>query len=303
MPPARTYETDAAYKVALEARLKDAAKKEGVQPTRYRQLVIFDRFLGRLDRHFGDNLITKGGVALELRLEQARTTKDVDVRLTGSPEGLLEQLQEAGRYDLGDRLRFEVRQRAEDEANIEGDGIVYEGFRFKVEAQLAGKLYGSTFPLDVAFGDVLTGEVEDREGLDLLSFIGAPRSRVRIYPRETHVAEKLHAYTLPRPRPNSRVKDLVDIALLARGESFEAALLYRALTTTFDFRKKHSLPAVLPPPPEDWAKPYRAMAEDHGLPWTSIDEVFGAARTFLDPVLRGERGMWTKGTRSWSPVD
>jgi hypothetical protein len=105
MPLVRTYETDAAYQVALETRLKEAAKKEGMHTNRYRQLAIFDRFLGRLDQQFGDQLITKGDVALELRLERARTTRDVDVRLVGSTEGLLERLQEAGRRDLGDRLR------------------------------------------------------------------------------------------------------------------------------------------------------------------------------------------------------
>jgi hypothetical protein len=124
-----------------------------------------------------------------------------------------------------------------------------------------------------------------------------------VYPVETHVAEKLHAYTLPRSKPNSRVKDLVDIALLAWGESFEARLLYTALATTFKFRHTHALPAALPPPPEGWAQPYRAMAEDHELPWTSIDEVFDVARAFLDPVLRGEHGAWTKSARSWIPVD
>ncbi|WP_049805094.1 hypothetical protein [Stigmatella aurantiaca] len=77
--------------------------------------------------------------SVKLLLAQARTPQDVDVRLAGSPEGLLEQLQEAGRRDLGDRLRFEVSDRAEDEAHIEGEGLVYEGRRFKVEAQLAGK--------------------------------------------------------------------------------------------------------------------------------------------------------------------
>ena len=32
--------------------------------------------------------------------------------------------------------------------------------------------------------------------------------------REQQFAEKLHAYTLPRNSANSRVKDLVDMALL-----------------------------------------------------------------------------------------
>ena len=53
----------------------------------------------------GAAAILKGGLALELRLDRARTTKDVDLRMVGSPEGILERLQEAGRLDLGDFCR------------------------------------------------------------------------------------------------------------------------------------------------------------------------------------------------------
>ena len=46
---------------------------------------------------------------------------------------------------------------------------------------------------------------------DVLAFAGIAPPTLRLYPVETHIAEKLHAYTLPRPRPNSRVKDLPDL--------------------------------------------------------------------------------------------
>jgi len=301
--PVRSYNNPAAFKAALEQRIKDAAKRKGTSVNRYRQLLIFDRFLGRLQEQFGEALIAKGGLALELRLEIARTTKDIDVRLVGTSEQLPARLQEAGRRDTGDWLQYEVQLRPPDESIIEGEGVVYEGFRFKVEARLAGKLYGDPFPLDVAFGDVLTGVVEEREGSDFLEFIGARRSLLRLYPRETHVAEKLHAYTLPRPegRTNTRVKDLVDITLLSRGESFEAGLLRQALENTFQFRDTHPLPAELPPPPESWDKSYLTMREEHGLPWRSMPHVLEMARAFLDPVLRGEPGTWTAGASAWEP--
>jgi hypothetical protein len=34
----------------------------------------------------------KGGLVLELRLERARTTKDVDLRMVGSPDDILAKL-------------------------------------------------------------------------------------------------------------------------------------------------------------------------------------------------------------------
>ena len=47
----------------------------------------------------------------------------------------------------------------------------------------------------------LTTPIETILGNDLLKFAGIAPTRYRVYPRETHVAEKLHAYTLPRVRP------------------------------------------------------------------------------------------------------
>lgn len=51
---------------------------------------------------FGEAVMLKGGLVLELRLERARTTKDVDLRLAGSSDDILERLQAAGALDLAD---------------------------------------------------------------------------------------------------------------------------------------------------------------------------------------------------------
>ncbi len=120
------YESPGAFKQALEHRLK-AATPDGVPVARTRQLAVFDRFLARIAVVFDDAATLKGGVALELRLERARTTKDIDLRMMGTPDGLLERLQQAGRLDLDDFLSFEVeadRHRPE----IETEGLKYDGF-------------------------------------------------------------------------------------------------------------------------------------------------------------------------------
>jgi len=58
---------------------------------------VFDRYLARLLRALDDTAILEGGLVLELRLDRARTTQDIDLRLVGSSEGLLSRLREAGR--------------------------------------------------------------------------------------------------------------------------------------------------------------------------------------------------------------
>lgn len=168
---------------------------------RFRQVLVFDRFLARVFAHFGERAVAKGGVVLELRLERARTTRDVDLRLSGSSDALLIDLQRAGRIELGDYLTFVVEPDRE-HPTIEGDGMVSDGLRFRVQGQLAGKVYAMPFGLDVGFGDIMTAPPETIEGSTFLDFVGAQRARHRVYPRVVHIAEKLHAYTLPRAREN-----------------------------------------------------------------------------------------------------
>jgi len=210
---ARTYGNPEAFKQALEHRLR-ALTRGGAELSRRRQLLVFDRFLARVAAVLGDAATLKGGLVLELRLARARTTKDIDLLLVGPASGLLDRLQAAGRLDLGDFLTFEVMA-DEEHPEIQNDGMRYEGYRFRAEGKLAGKLYGRPFGIDVAVGDPILGDPEIVVAEDMLAFAGIGPPTLRLYPIETHIAEKLHAYTLPRDRPNTRVKDLPDLALLA----------------------------------------------------------------------------------------
>ncbi len=294
----RTYPTPAAFKSALDDRLR---KQVGSGPgiARRRQLLVFDRYLARLVRVLGDAATLKGGLVLELRLDRARTTQDLDLRLAGSPDGLLSRLQAAGRLDLGDFMTFEVRADAR-HPGIAGPGVQYDGQRFRAECRLAGMLYGQAFGVDVAFGDPMLGEPEVITGDELLSFAGIAAPELRVYPVETHVAEKLHAYTLPRTTSNTRVKDLPDLALLAQIGPRDARRLRAALAKTFGYRETHPVPPRLPDPPPEWKEPYGAMAEEDALPWATLDDVAAAAREFVDPVLGSDAdGKWDPGSWKW----
>ena len=294
----RTYASPEAFKQAVEQRLRSSVPS-GAGVARRRQLLVFERFLARVVAVIGDAATLKGGLVLELRIARARTTKDVDLRMVGSPDGTLARLQEAGRRDLGDFLTFEVSLDADHPA-IQNDGMKYDGMRFRAECRLAGRLYGQPFGVDVAFGDPMFGEPEIVVAEDVLAFAGIAPPRLRLYPIETHLAEKLHAYTMPRTRPNSRVKDLPDIALLATAQPIDARRLRAALQQTFTFRTTHALPASVPAPSAAWRTPYEAMARDDQLAWRSLGEVTSAAQAFLDPVLAGALdATWGPETWSW----
>lgn len=295
----RTYSSPEAFKQALEKRLRGSAKS-GAEFARKRQLLVFDRFLARIVDVFGAAATLKGGLVLELRLERARATNDVDLRVTGSPDGVLAKLQEAGRQSLGDFMTFEVRPDG-DHPEIRGDGMQYDGLRFRTECKLAGKLYGQPFGVDLGFGDPIFGEPDVVTAEDVLAFAGIAPPILRLYPIETHIAEKLHAYTMPRTRPNTRVKDLPDLVLLATAQQLDAKLLRAALEQTFTFRETHALPMKLPAPMVAWTTPYAAMAIEDQLPWATLDDVTKAAQAFLNPVLAGELdATWTAATWAWS---
>lgn len=168
----RTYATPEAFRMALEQRLRTEARKQQRDLTRLRQLLVFDRFLVRVFHHLGDKVIAKGGITLELRLERARTAKDVDLWMKGDAAGTLGRLRKLSQLDLGDFLSFNVEP-DKDHPVMKGEGMVYEGQRFRCEARLAGKLYGGRFGIDVGFADALTVEPDL---IDRSPFLGVVRS-------------------------------------------------------------------------------------------------------------------------------
>ena len=293
----RSYISPQAFKQALEQRLRTTSTT-GADFARRRQLLVFDRFLARVVQIFGNAVLLKGGLVLELRLERARATKDVDLRLVGSPDAVLASLQQAGRHDLGDFMAFEVG-RDSGQPTIQNDGMQYEGLRFRADCRLAGKLYGQPFGVDVAFGDPIVGEPEIITADDVLAFAGISPPELRVYPIESHIAEKLHAYTMPRHRPNTRVKDLPDIALLASVRPLQAERLRVALSTTFEFRATHPLPGALPDPPSSWITPYSEMAKVSDLAWTTLEQLTAEVRAFIDPILGGNSGTWHPAAWTW----
>lgn len=65
----KPYSTPAAFRSALESRLKNAARERNFTPMRLRKIVTFDRFLARLTSVAADRWLLKGGAALNFRLQ------------------------------------------------------------------------------------------------------------------------------------------------------------------------------------------------------------------------------------------
>lgn len=202
---------------------------------------------------------------MELRVNAARTTKDIDISLP--PEAaatfggqIVTRLQQQAATDLADFFTFTIAEPQMD-LNAAPEG----GARYPVTASLAGRIF-TNFHLDVGIGDVVTPPTELIETRDWLGFAGIASPQFMAISKEQQFAEKFHAYTLLRTNvTNTRVKDLVDMILLIQLESMDRVLLQKALQATFLLRKTHPLPATVPAPPESWEIPFGVLAKECGL--------------------------------------
>jgi hypothetical protein len=299
----RQYANPNAFKDALKARVKRRARTSGRLFNRALQIELFDRFLARVYAALGDAVILKGGYAMELRLARARTTKDVDVRVEGDVDEIIQNIREEAAREGEDFLTFDLGDAGDFEEML-GDQIVYGGRRVRVQAKLAGRDFGEPFRLDISVGDRLVMPPDSIRGSDLFEFVGLEPLEHRVYPAAAHVAEKLHALTLEfEDAQNSRAKDLVDIGLLAATETFVASNLRDSIDATFEFRDTHPIPSQLPAPPEFWGTLYERMLEEDELMWDSVVELHQYCAYFLNPVLAAEidaSAPWVPEEGVWS---
>jgi len=244
----------------LEERLKRASLTDQIDPNRLRRQVSFDRLLARLFREESPPWVLKGGYALELRFKAARSTVDIDLtvqRVAASASGdqnqiVREMLQSAADISLGDWFEFAVGP-----ASMDLTAAPYGGARYPVEARMDERIFARFHP-DAGVGDMVMRPLETIVCRDWLGFAGIESSRILMIAREQQFAEKIHAYTLPRNAANSRVKDLVDLALLIGSGGLDKQRIMEALRLTFERRGTHDLPASLVPPPADRQIPFHA---------------------------------------------
>lgn len=86
-----------------------------------------------------------------------------------------------------------------------------------------------------------------------------------------HAAEKFHAMLRDfGDRENSRVRDLVDLALLIEHDLLDAARVASAVVQVWAERDSTTPPKLLPPLPATWPDRYERLAADHDLALTSF---------------------------------
>jgi Nucleotidyl transferase AbiEii toxin, Type IV TA system len=200
-----------------------------------------ERLLYRLSQsEYRDHFVLKGAMLFAPWGDQIhRPTRDVDFLGFGdSGEATLHEtfrnlcnlpVEEDGVVFLADSVRVELIR----------DATEYGGIR----VMLLGDLAGARIPIqaDIGFGDTVTPEPEQVEYPTLLEY---PAPCVRVYPRETVVAEKYQAL-VNLGIANSRMKDFYDLWMMAHRFSFDALTLSNAICNTFA-RRHTPLPRQTP---------------------------------------------------------
>ncbi len=133
------------------------------------------------------------------------------------------------------------------ELQTEPDGLFYDATTLRIREIRDAQEYGglrldliaflgqAQIPvrIDSGFGDVVLPPPVEANYPVILDF---PAPRLRVYSRETVIAEKLHALT-ELDLTNSRMKDFYDLWILSRYFSFDGETLAVAIGATFERRQ------------------------------------------------------------------
>jgi predicted nucleotidyltransferase component of viral defense system len=274
-----TYGTPHVLRTALEDRLQRRSQEAGISLDRLRRRVMFERIVARLEVAEPGRWVLKGGMALEVRLgDDARLTKDLDLGLRADVErgaDIHERLVEVLAVDRdGDGFEFAART----PEILGADGAGHVTWRVNVSARLAGRTFGA-LRLDVsprAHELLVTEQVTLPNSL---AFAGIPPVVAEIVDVNRHAAEKLHAMVRDfGDRENTRVRDLVDVVLLAENDLLTPSRLSETVRQVWSERNGTAPPAKLPVFPESWPVRYERLVAQQGV----VAQEYPAARTLVE---------------------
>jgi predicted nucleotidyltransferase component of viral defense system len=272
---------------SVQVRLVRHAKEIGVDPQLVLTRYAMERFLYRLSRSpYAEQFVLKGALLLLVWLGEAlRPTRDADLLGFGdlNDDALARMFRDVCSIDVEpDGLSF-LADTVKVEPIREEDA--YGGRRVTAQARLGPARLN--IQVDIGLGDAVT---PPPQWLEYPSLLDLPRPRLRAYPRETVVAEKLHAMVVLGLR-NSRLKDYFDIHALLREGALDANQLTRAIVSTFE-RRRTAVPAEIPEglsnafasDPAHQAR-WRAFLARNRIEGPALDVVVVAIRDGLAPVL------------------
>ena len=216
---------------SVRARLLTLARQKGqafdLLLTRYAN----ERLLHRLSLSPHRNRFVLNGAMLMTTWfdDPHRPTRDVDFLGYGdsAPDAMLLTFREICAIAVDDGMVFDV-----DALRVEliREELAYGGLRLRTTGLLAGAR--STVIIDIGFGDSIEPGIDE---VNLPVLLDLPQPRLRVYARETVIAEKFQAMVM-LGLANSHMKDFYDVWILSRTYDFNDDRLSRAIAATFERR-------------------------------------------------------------------
>lgn len=275
---------------SIHRRLLNGARERGEDAQFILQRYAAERFLYRLGSSVHrDQFVLKGAMLFALWGGSVyRPTRDLDFTGYGSDEigAVLQRFRDICTLAVSDDgMLFDATTLTAEPIRDEAE---YRGLRVVFETRL--DIHRIRMQVDVGFGNAIEPTATE---VDYPTLLNAPAPRIRAYPQEAVVAEKLHAMVVLGER-NSRFKDFYDLHVLARQFQFDGERLAGAITATFERRRTPidaALPAALTPRfygDDARAGQWRAYLTRNSLPGAPAD--FAAAgellQQFLAPLWR-----------------
>lgn len=231
---------------SVRARLLNRARKEKRPFNELLQYYAMERFLYRLScSKFADKFVLKGGLMLQMwGGSLTRATKDIDLHraTSASTEELVRVIQNCVNVVVeDDGLRFDPKSVRGEQIRLSAH---YDGVRIRFSGELDNAQV--TIQVDIGFADVITPAAQPISYPTLLDF---STPELLGYTPETTIAEKFEAM-VSLDMANTRMKDFLDIWMLAKGRTFDGALLAQAIEATFRRRRTelpHNTPIALTP--------------------------------------------------------
>lgn len=231
----------AARAASIHARLLNGARERREDFNLTLGRYALERFLYRISvSEVREQFVLKGALLFDLWFDEPhRPTRDADFLGFGEEdaEALTETIRAVCAIRADDGMSYDPATVTTTEIREEAN---YGGLRVKLRGQL-GKA-DSPVQLDVGYGDAVTPAADEVELPTLL--VDQPAARLRVYPRETVVAEKIEAI-VKLGMINSRMKDYFDLHALHRERGTDESDLVRAIAATFQ-RRGTAIPGELP---------------------------------------------------------
>lgn len=293
---------------SVNQRVGNTARERGLARDDAFVAYAIDRFLYRLGRSSqAKEFALKGGVLVaNLVDEPFRFSRDLDtLRKKGpaDPEDIRARFGAVAAVKFDDGIAFgTVRAVVANRENDDYDGV-------KVTIEVTVEEQAVSLKIDVGFGDAVEPPTKR---MVLAAFLkDDPPAWVQAYGAGTVVAEKVQTIVKKFPLIAHRLKDILDVVVLAERLAFDGGLV-ASMRATFERRETAADPAVLDDlreqmPGRKWETEWAAMVKDkavRGAP--GLPDALARFDTFVRPLLAAmpegaaRPGAWPPGG-PWGP--